>query len=295
MAVRAFAIPASGTRRRRSLRPLRKPSSSLEPSGWTLTYDSEFEVDAAQQLRVGSYQIRNGGKLVEPGLLFDPLSLADRDRDVIYRFALDRSLMVRDVGEFVEDVFFRVLVDWNGTCIGFGLPGDLAKLALRHDTSTSADMHGGFTLILSENPRRPRVQIRHLNSAQAFIRFSYPARQPTPRGMRRRGFVVPRTRGSFVDVRTAAAALIEHRGELRSLAKLLGTDTQKGSADFADPAITPGFLEYAMADAQVTWECFQLLAARYATLALETPLSRIYSAASLAKAELETMGVRPWL
>lgn len=292
IAVRAYAPPPPTKRKAtKSGEPRWRPPA---PSAWTLTWDTEFSVDAAQQLRVGTYQIRDAGEPVEAGLFYDPLSLSDRDRDVVYRYGLDHDLAVRDVGSFVEDVFLRVLVDWNGTCILFNAPGDLAKLAIRHATTPGPEMRGGFTFIVSENPYRPRVQVRHLNSAESFIRLTYPAIQPTPRGMRRRGLAVPRSRGAFVDVRTIAAALLEHRGDLKSLAELLDTPTRKGTADYADPSITPAFLDYAMTDVQVTWECYERLAARYASLGLETPLPRIYSAARLGKAQLDAMGVRPW-
>jgi hypothetical protein len=295
MAVRAFAPPPpSPERKRRSTGQPATRKPALPPSAWSLTFDTEFTVDAAQQLRIGSYQIRNDGELVEAGLFFDPLSLTDQDRAVVYRYALDHDLMIRDIGDFVDSVFVRVLIDWNGQCILFNAPVDIAKLAIRHDTAASPPMRGGFTFILTENPRRPRVQIRHLNSTESLIRFTYPARQPTPRGMRKRRFEVPRTRGWFVDVHTTAAAVLEHRGDLRSLAKLLGTPTQKGEAEYDDPVITPTFLDYAMTDVQVTWECHERLAARYDTLGLATPLAKIYSAASLGKAQLDAMGVAPW-
>ena len=295
MAVRAFAPPPPPKARKlRNGQQTFSPRPAPPPSSWSLTFDTEFTVDAAQQLTIGSYQVRNAAELVEAGLFFDPLSLSDRDRDLLYRYAIEHELNVRDIGDFVEAVFFRVLVDWRGRCIGFNLPVDLARLAIRHDTAASAFMRGGFTFILSESPYRPRVQVRHLNNTESFIQFTYPARQPTPRGMRKRRFEVPRTRGSFVDVHTAAAALLDHRGDLRSLASFLGTTEQKGEADYDAPSLTPAFLDYAMADVQVTWACYERLAARYDTLGLATPLAKIYSAASLGKAQLDALGIAPW-
>ncbi len=45
---------------------------------------------------------------------------------------------------------------------------------------------------------------------------------------------------------------------------------------------------------QVTWECYERLAGDYARYGLtQTPLHRIYSEASLGKACLREMGVRP--
>ena len=50
-----------------------------------------------------------------------------------------------------------------------------------------------------------------------------------------------------------------------------------------------------MQDVQVTWECFQHLRDRYVLHALEeTPLGKILSEASLGKAYLRQMGVRPF-
>jgi hypothetical protein len=112
--------------------------------------------------------------------------------------------------------------------------------------------------------------------------------------MRKRGIRVPPFRGFFVDVRALAVALLEQRGDLRSLAKLLATPTQKGRADFEAEDVTDQFLEYAVDDVQVTWECYERLAAAYARLALERPLHTVFSAASLGKAQLEAMGIRPW-
>ena len=264
------------------------------PSAWSLTFDTELTYDDAQQLRLGSYQVRDGERLHEAGFFVDPMSLSEQDRRVIDEYTHARGYVVREIADFLEAVFYRVLVEWGGVCIGFNLPLDLSRLAIDHATAKSPDYRGGFTFRLYPGDRRPRLQIRHLNSTEAFIRFTYPPKQTTPRGMRKRGRRVPHTRGTFVDVHTAAAALLEHKGDLRSLAKLLRTPTQKGEADFEDPAITPDFLDYAMTDSQVTWECYADLSGRYAALHLEPQLSRIWSAASLGKATLRSMGVRPW-
>jgi hypothetical protein len=112
--------------------------------------------------------------------------------------------------------------------------------------------------------------------------------------MRRRGFYVPIDRGRIVDVQTLAAALLEHRGDLRSLAKLLGTPTQKATVETYGRPITPHFLSYTADDVEVTWECYELLAGRYAVLNLPSPIDQIYSAASIGKATLDALGVRPW-
>ena len=47
----------------------------LPPSPGVLVFDTETEVDAAQQLRLGAYQLRWDAELVEVGLFYDPASL----------------------------------------------------------------------------------------------------------------------------------------------------------------------------------------------------------------------------
>lgn len=49
-----------------------------------------------------------------------------------------------------------------------------------------------------------------------------------------------------------------------------------------------------MTDVQLTWECYEALSARYAKLGLDEPLPKTYSAASLGKAQLSAMGIKPW-
>jgi hypothetical protein len=49
---------------------------------------------------------------------------------------------------------------------------------------------------------------------------------------------------------------LEHKGDLRSLAELLGVPTQKGTVERYDGPITEAFLDYAAGDVQVTWECY---------------------------------------
>ncbi|MGI8405373.1 MAG: hypothetical protein ACR2OE_11525, partial [Thermomicrobiales bacterium] len=208
IAVRAFATPtprdaaaAARTPRQRS------PADVIGPSAWSLTFDTETTIDAAQQLRFGTYQVRRDDELYEQGLFYDPDTLTDDERSTLYRFASARGLMVHAGAAFIEEVFFRVLFDLRGTCIGFNLPFDLARLAIAHAPARGRTMHGGFSFQLSPDKRRPRIQVKHLTGRAALIQFTVPGEQQTPRGMRHRKLRVQPWRGTFVDVRTLAGAL----------------------------------------------------------------------------------------
>src|SRR5262249_26552445 len=141
---------------------------------------------------------------------------------------------------------------------------------------------------------QPRLQIKHLNSRSSLFRFTAPFRQETPRSRRKHGLKVPPRQGYFADVRTLAAALLSRSFTLGELAQYLKTTPKLGDVEHGAP-LTRKYLEYAANDVQVTWECFERLQEQYESYGLtETPITRIYSEASLGKAYLRQMGIQPW-
>jgi hypothetical protein len=102
-------------------------------------------------------------------------------------------------------------------------------------------------------------------------------------------------RGYFVDVKTLAAALTSKSHSLASLSDLLKVPTPKEESDEHGGTLTPEYVRYGLRDVQTTWECFDNLARRFATFQLhETGLYELYSEASLGKAYLRAMGLKPW-
>jgi hypothetical protein len=96
-------------------------------------------------------------------------------------------------------------------------------------------------------------------------------------------------------VKTLAAALTSRSHSLASLSELLKVPTPKKDSDEHGGALTPDYVRYGLRDVQTTWECFDALARRFATFGLhETGLYELYSEASLGKAYLRTMGLKPW-
>ena len=102
-------------------------------------------------------------------------------------------------------------------------------------------------------------------------------------------------RGYFVDVKTLAAALTSKSHSLASLSELLKVPTPKAESDEHGGALTPDYVRYGLRDVQTTWECFDVLAQRFASFGLrDTGLYDLYSEASLGKAYLRAMGIKPW-
>ena len=96
-------------------------------------------------------------------------------------------------------------------------------------------------------------------------------------------------------MKTLAAALTSKSHSLASLSELLKVPTPKEESDEHGGALTPDYVRYGLRDVQTTWECFDALAQRFATFGLsDTGLYDLYSEASLGKAYLRTMKIKPW-
>ncbi len=93
IAVRAFAPPpqkagAEPSRQKRSGKP-------APPSEWTLVFDTETTVDAAQRLRIGAYQFRKGDELDEAGLFYDPAVVSEVELTLLRRHCRESGHKLR--------------------------------------------------------------------------------------------------------------------------------------------------------------------------------------------------------
>jgi hypothetical protein len=263
------------------------------PSSYTLIFDTETSVDHAQNFRIGTYQVRKGGELVEKGLFYEPAMLTARELCMMQRYAENRGLMLRDRLSFLREVFYRYGYDRGGLVVGFNLPFDLSRLAHEIGTSHGFDMRGGFSLALLPEKWMPNVLVRHLNSRSAFIRFAAAPKAVDGRSLRK-NFKTQAKAGYFLDVKTLASALMGGCGGLGDLAKALGVTQKLETGEHGGP-LTEMYLDYAANDTQTTWECFQSLMVKYREHGLaDTPPQRIYSEASLGKAYLKQMQITPW-
>jgi DNA polymerase family B len=293
IAVRAYATPPlppddEGPRKKRQCEP-------ALASEWTLIFDTETTVDAAQRLRIGAYQFRNRDKLDEGGLFYDPAIISEEELSLLRRVSAERGLTLRSVPEFIDEVLFARAYDLRASIVGFNLPFDISRLAIRHGSARGKAMRGGFTFKLSPLWWRPAIQVRHLNARASLIQFTHPPKRRDPRGQRKRKIAPRNRRGSFIDLKTIAAALYSRSFSLGSLADFLQTPTRKAESGGHGKQLTADYVRYLLDDVQATWECYQSLRDKYALHALEeTPLGKVLSEASLGKAYLKHMGVRPF-
>ena len=243
--VRAYEPPESYP-------PFRRVTQSLPET--VLVFDTETETDLEQRLRVGAYQLRVCGRVVQAGVFYPGESLS--------RF---RALMT------------RTGMDPNAAIVGFNLPFDIARVA---DSWTEArgSMQGGFSFDLGVGTNS-RIRVKHLDSRKSLIDWSG---KPSPEGR-------------FVDCMTLSKALLGKGHSLKSLAIALGTDSRKVEGAVHGVELTEEYLEYLRMDVQVTWECYEKLAELWTRFDLgHTHIASVYSEASVGKAALREMNVRPF-
>lgn len=271
------------------------PYEDPGPSSWTLTFDSESTTDTAQRLRVGAFQAHRNGRLRKEGLFYDPAALTSAELEIVRAYASASGIELMVQAEFVEKVFFRYAVFRRALLIGHNLPFDIFRLAIDHEPAKGKNpaMRGGLTAKLSENERRARVQVKRAHPGAAFIRLTLPGGRQPERRNRERGGSSPDHHGYFLDTAALAGALLGGRWSLKRLADTLETEHRKSDADHGEE-ISPDYLDYLRNDVQVTSECSSKLRNRYSAYRLDKPVHAIYSEASIGKAHLDQMGIRPW-
>ncbi len=273
-----------------------KPRSKTKekPSPYTLIFDCETTIDATQALRVGFYQVRKNGKLINEGLFYEPSQLTPDELQSVKTYAQKHGLNLGTVEEFRKKAFLKIGFKMRAAIVGFNLPFDISRIALGQGEARG-NMRGGFSFPLSPYKSDPHVRVKHLSSTAALMDFAKPGTQDTGRGMRNRDFEVSHHRGAFNDLRTISAALTSRKHSLKSLAAFLGVTTQKHTTDEHGGMISAAYLDYARADVQATWECYDALKGMYAAHNLDKPLHNILSEASIGKAYFNQMGIRPLL
>ena len=266
----------------------------VPPSEWSLTFDCETTTDAAQSLRFGAYQLREDGELVEHGI-FHAEDIEDADLAVLADVAKTEGLRLRTVRHFVDYVLFAHVYAKGGVVVGFNLPFDISRIAIKHGSARSS-MRGGFSFTLSKNNDWPHLRVKHVSSKMAFIRYGAPPKKRTPNSQHKRGLVIPPRRGSFVDVKTLASGLLSGSHSLLTLSRdILKVDHPKFDVDEHGGPLTPDYVAYGLRDVQATWECYEKLTTKLAGYGLTTIEPKtLYSEASLGKAYLKQMGVKPW-
>jgi hypothetical protein len=293
VAVRGLAVRPN-RRQRRS----RRFGKELGHSQWSLIFDTETTTGLGQRLRVGCYRLYRGSRLRKCGLFADRDALEPDEVALVEAYAREQGLRLLSREQFVRWIFFGYGWERRALIIGANLGYDISQLAIDHCPAKdpSGFMRGGFSFTLDPDPRLPRVQVKRLGARATTFRFTIPSgRSPEARNKERGGTAAPH-RGYFLDVLGLGAALFGRKFTLKKLAEELGTKHRKVDSEEHGARITREYLQYLKRDVLVTWECAEALGEHYEGFGFtQTPVTRIYSEASIGKALLTEAGAQPWL
>ena len=266
----------------------------------TLVLDTETTVDATQRLVFGVWRYYTdrwnyppGQCCVEEGIVYAD-DLPDRDPDgfaLLLAYALDHraatfpgrdpKLHLLSRSEFVEKVLYRYGFKLRATAVGFNLPFDLSRLAVAASTGRGR-FSGGNSLKLWERERfRPRVAYKSIDSRRNLFGYTTPADADEP------------FRGHFLDLRTLTFALTDRGHSLESACAAFGVPYVKQPVEHG--AITEDYVTYCREDVEATARLFGAATSEYHRHPIELQETKAFSPASIGKAYLRAMGIRPIL
>jgi hypothetical protein len=291
IAVRAHVPP----RNDKKGRPRRRSAAS---NGLAIVLDFETTTDETQRLTFGSFRVYDGRHLLREGLVHaDDLAKPEVAllREYVDKHSDDSggriALMSRS--EFVEEVLWRIGYVARAAIVGFNLAFDLSRLALGQ---TRAE-NGGFSVQLYESRDvegrvwshkwRPNVTIKHLGSKRQFLSFTRPLHVDPENLIDGQPY-----RGRFVDLRMAAFALTDRSHSLASAATAFGVSETKAEVQ-EHGVITPDYIDYNRQDVRTTWALYEAVRTEWDRHPPDLPLEQLYSGASVGKAYLGAMGIRP--
>lgn len=210
------------------------------------------------------------------------------------------------VQPFIKRQFYFWVQEKRALCIGHNLPFDFSRLATSWGPG-GKDYANGFKLVLCDcieqwkvnNPEKrkdlqpddcqfhPYLRVRKLGPKKAKFAFRI-VRQNIDNAAKPYA-------GEFLDTATLGRALLGP-GELtlQGLCRRAGVPESEGKFDAENrhgKLLCDHYIDYAFQDIRATFSLYRRLRDLYRKHDLSTPISRIYSEASLGKAYFKVMGV----
>lgn len=254
-----------------------KEDKPLEHSR-VFVFDTETTNDEYQNLNFGSFVIYSDGILEKRGIFYNP-EISKKESNTLKSFCEKNSIPSYEVKDFVKKIFYQEVYFKKALCVGFNLPFDLSRLAIGYSYARGS-MKGGFSFKLSENKKFPRVKIKHLDNTKSFIRFS-------------KSFW-SNFEGYFLDLKTLAVTLTDDKHiNLEKACEIFNKEYKK-LKNIEHGKITEKYIEYNIIDTLATHELYQNLKEELEKYGIQIPITEIYSSASLGKACLEQLGVKPF-
>jgi len=181
------------------------------------------------------------------------------------------------------------------TLAGFNLPFDLSRLAYRCGVSRDGS---SFSLTMfpdwqgKENQFRPRLKIRHLDSKKSLMQWTGDQNGDYPLDAE----AADTRRWQMLDLRQLIWGMTNESTSLAFACRMFGLPDEYSKTHAEEYGkITPAFIGYARQDVLATTELAVKVLAEYMRHPIDLQASKVFSAASIAKAYLRQMGITPML
>jgi hypothetical protein len=279
----------------------RKPKRRIKRVPWrtapfgkrVLIFDTETTTDHLQRLLFGVCRLYESGRLVQEAV-FTGDSLHEKELAIIIKYAEREGLRIQTRMAFCKEIFYPEIYLRGTLCVGFNLPFDLSRIAMKAGSGRGKNRHR-FRFQLTDWHSNPAIYVQAISGKAAFIEFALKKHLSD--------WEKPFFKGRFLDLSTLANALTARRFSLKRAAIAFRTAHRKSAAELG--VVSPEALDYCRNDVLVTAELYERIVEeylRYPFASMENerslppgavPITRLYSTASIAKATLGLLGIKP--
>jgi hypothetical protein len=265
-----------------------------------LVFDTETTTDESQRFNFGNwryfvdrYDRTPGVMCVEEGIVYAD-DLPERDPEAYARLVeyvatasahvaagFPTSIRLLSRSEFVEEILWKYGYKQRAHIVGFNLPFDLSRLAIGA-ADARGRFAGGISLRFWEDEHfRPRIAHKTIDAKRQLIGFTKPAGDDE------------RFRGHFLDLHTLCFALSDLGGNLETCCAQFGVHYTKRHV--VHGTVTDEYISYCREDVAATAALFRATMFEYALHPIALQPTKAFSPASIGKAYLRAMGIRPIL
>jgi hypothetical protein len=304
IAVRAYAIPENYKKTRRG-----RKSSKSWPS-LTLIYDCSTRDDVSKRLTQGSYLVLNGQRVIDRGFFYGD-DLPKEEMSQLEQYcSLRNSEMVKGKEKFrllsrerfVREVFLKVGYRARGVIVGLNLPFQISRIALDWAEARAKFYRWGFSFtllkyedqygIIRPHAFAPRIAIKSIDGRRALIGFTSAWQQdskPEEEPGDQNSIIF---RGNLVDCRTLAFSLAGQYFDLEAACEYFSVDASQ-EVGFSTPSKTQAQTLGLEQRVEIIYQLYTKLLSDYSQHPISLPPSKAFSPASIGKAYLTEMGIRP--
>ena len=276
IAVRAFTMPKDGD----FVPDLPTPDPSDSESDRILVVDTETTTDLYQNLKFGYFEVYVGKRFEKCGLFYNKKILKEKEFQILKNFVGQNKIELFSIEDF-RTIFLYEVFDLKSRCIGFNLPFDLTRIAIK-STNGRKYYKNGFSLLYSNDLNYPRLHITHISNAFSFIGWG------TLKNSKNK------FKGNFVDLRTLCFALTNKKYSLESACKVFETEIQKQKAH-KHGTVTKEYIKYCINDVKTTYSLYLKTKKEFDGYNLNLLVNKIYTPATIGKQFLKQMNIRSFL